>query len=273
MRILLKLALVLGLVALLPHVAPGDEAAEFVSLEGTPVAAGNPIEDNPGARLVLHFKAPVLWLFRTKAAQPAGTVVVCPGGAYVCLEMQREGENTARALNDMGFDVAILEYHIASGANERELALADALEAFRLVKTKGATLGLHPARVEIMGYSAGGRLAARTAAALRPEEQPDGVILVYPAYLDETVAGTGAPAITLPAKPGRLFAAIAVNDHPEWVKGCQAYVAAWKKAGGDAEFHLLPDGGHGFGMTAKAEDSNQHWADLLRAFLVGGAAK
>jgi acetyl esterase/lipase len=271
----LILLMLCALATSLPGLASGLDApgAEFISLDGKPMAAGNPIEDSPGARLVLRFKAPVLWLLRTKAAKPSGTVLLCPGGAYICLEMQREGENTARALNEMGFDVVILEYHIGSGAPERDLALADALEAFRLVKAKGVALGLHPARMELMGYSAGGHLAARTAAALGPREQPDGVILVYPAYLDERAAGTNKPRVAPPAKPGRLFGAIAANDHPEWVKGCEEYVEAWKSAGGCADFHLLPEGGHGFGMAANLADSNQHWPDLLRTFLVGAEPK
>ena len=271
----MRLRLTFAFLAALPILAFAQDAAaplpEFVSLDGKPVAGGNPIEDKPNARLVLHFKAPVLWLFRTKATNPAGTVLLCPGGGYVILEMEREGKNTARALNDMGFDVAILEYHIASGANERDLALDDALQAFHLVKTNGASLGLHPARVEIMGYSAGGHVAARAAAKLEPGGQLDGVILVYPAYLEETAPGTGTPLVVPPAKPGRLFATIAVNDMAERVKGCEAYVQAWKNAGGETDFHLLPDGGHGFGMAANAADSNLNWPELVKAFLAAGA--
>ena len=214
-----------------------------------------------------------MWLLRSKAANPAGTVMLCPGGGYQTLEMNREGANTAQALNDMGFDVAVLEYHIGAGANVRDLALADALQAFRLLKTNGGDFGLHSARIDIMGYSAGGHLATRAVAKLGPDEQPDDVILVYPAYLNETKPGTSTTAFALPAKPGRLFVAMAVNDDAGWIKGCETYVQAWKDAGGYTDFHLLPRGGHGFGMDAKASDSVEDWPDLLKAFLASGQSK
>lgn len=242
--------------------------ADYVSLEGRPVFGGNPIDVNQNAALITHFQSPVLWLFRSKVKAPQGTVILCPGGAYCALEMRNEGENTARFLNEQGFDVAILEYHIASGAEEYELALADAVKTFRLLKSSAPSIGLHNGRIEIMGYSAGGHLAARTVQNLGEDEQPDGLILVYPAYLNETVPGNATDAVKPPHRPGRLFALIARNDNPEWVKSSQSYAATWKEAGGDTTFHLLSDGGHGFGMAVNSVDSNQHWPDLLKEFLL-----
>lgn len=257
----------LSLLAETETVTPSQ--ADFVSLEGNSVPAGNPIENKPNSYLIIHFKEPVLWLFRSKVEAPQGTVLLCPGGAYCALDMRNEGENTARFLNELGFDVAILEYHISSGAEERELALADAVRAYRLLRSNGVSLGFHNERIEIMGYSAGGHLAARTAQKLGESEQPDGLILVYPAYLNETKPGKPIPAVTPPLKPGRLFALIAANDNSGWVKGCETYAKTWQNSGGDATFNLLPDGGHGFGMAAKSADSNQHWPDLLKVFLQG----
>jgi len=257
--------MILPLLAQAETVAPAQ--ADFVSLGGQTVPAGNPIDANPNVKIITQFKSPVLWLFRSKAATPQGTVLVCPGGAYCALEMMNEGENTARGLNEMGFDVAILEYHIRSGAEEIELALADAVKAFHLIKSNGPALGLHNARIEIMGYSAGGHLAARTAQKLGESNQPDGLILIYPAYLN-----TGNPWKTnvVPAhKPGRLFALIGDKDNPDWIKGCQEYADKWKNAGGDSTFTLLPNGGHGFGMTPNTADSVGHWTDLLKTFLLG----
>jgi acetyl esterase/lipase len=247
---------------------PAPAQADYVSLEGKSLTAGNPIENNPDARLILHFKDPLLWLFRSKAQAVRGTVLVCPGGGYTVLDMRGEGENTARTLNEAGFDAAVLEYHIASGSEERELALTDALKAFRLLKSNGPSLRLHTARLDLMGYSAGGHLAARTTEKLGAAEQPDGLILIYPAYLNETMPGTTVPAVAPPLRPGRLFALIGANDDADWVKSCEAYAQAWKSAGGEAAFHLLPDGGHGFGMAARSIDSNQHWPDLLKSFLL-----
>jgi acetyl esterase/lipase/lysophospholipase L1-like esterase len=238
------------------------------SLEGQPVAPVNFPEDG----LVKDFHAPRLQLFRSASAAPRGTVLLFPGGGYNVLETTREGANTARFLNTQGFDVAVLEYHIAPGpqplgSQGRELALADALQAYRLLKTSAASLGVHSGRLALMGYSAGGHLAARTAQQLGLDEQPDDVILVYPAYLQETLPGTVAPAVMPPKTPGRLFALIASNDNADWVNSCQQYVKIWKGYDGSATFHLLPEAGHGFGMESTVAASAQQWPCLLQAYL------
>ena len=119
----------MALVALacLPLLARADVASlakvECVTLEGKPVPAGNPVE---GDR-IKTFSAPALLLFRSEVKPAKGTVLLFPGGGYRILEMQKEGENTARFLNQKGFDVALLEYHVASGPQTRDLALGDAL--------------------------------------------------------------------------------------------------------------------------------------------------
>jgi len=79
--------------------------ADGLSLNGKPVLTGNLVDGN----LVKVFTAPVLLLFRSPARLVRGTVLLFPGGAYSVLDMKNEGENTARFLNQQGFDVALLE--------------------------------------------------------------------------------------------------------------------------------------------------------------------
>lgn len=211
---------------------------------------------------------PALQIFPSGVSSVKGTVMLLPGGGYGRLAIGHEGVNTARLLNEQGFDVAILEYHVSAGGKTREMALDDALTAFRMIKTGHAKLGLRGGRLGIMGYSAGGHLAARTVEALGPREQPDDVILIYPAYLDETIKRTDILAVKPPVTPTpRLFALIAADDNRRWVRSCRDYVKTWKEHGGPADFHLLPDGGHGFGMKESRPGAAQHWPDLLKAFL------
>ena len=258
----------------LPFLARADALSlasiECVSLEGKGIPAGNQID---GDR-VKTFSGPALLLFRSPVKSSLGTILLFPGGGYNILEMQKEGENTARFLNQLGFDVALLEYHVASGSKTRDLALADAMTAFRLLKNNASALKLHAGRFGIMGYSAGGHLAARTVQNLAANEQPDDLILVYPAYLNEGAPGIDIPDIKPPQKSGRLLVVISSNDNPDWVKSSQAYAESWKALGGAVTLHFLPDGGHGFGMEADSSASAQHWADLLKAFLLdkSGAA-
>ncbi len=260
-------ALLLGLAARTS--APAAAGPEFLTLDGRP-AAGNPVDADGHIR---KLNAPVLRRIPAAAAEPRGTILLCPGGGYAVLSAVNEGALTARFLNEQGFDVAILEYRIAAGPATRDLALADALQAVRLIRSRGATLGLRGPRLGLMGYSAGAHLAARAVQELEAAEQPDDLILVYPAYLEETLPGTVVPAV-LPPRDSRtrLFALIAANDNPKWIAGCREFVKTWQGWDGAAVFHLLPDGGHGFGLRPDRQGAAQAWPDRLAAFLAAPPA-
>lgn len=237
--------------------APQLSAPEYVELDGTPTPQGNPLSgDN-----IKTFGSPVLRLYRTLSTVPQGTVLLFPGGGYRWLAMKWEGEGTAAALNEKGFDVVILEYHVlenpdvaalpesARMAKTRDLALDDALTAYRLIRTRGSEWKLHLNRLAVMGYSAGGHLAARTVQNLHPEEQPADLVLIYPAYLDKTIPGQGGPEVVPPGKPARMYVLFGDQDNAGWIKGCQDYATEWDSAGGKSSVTLLPGLGHGFGPS------------------------
>nr|WP_237763917.1 alpha/beta hydrolase [Terrimicrobium sacchariphilum] len=175
--------------------------------------------------------------------------------------MKWEGEKTADALMQKGFDVVILEYHVLdnpdvaalpeSGRMEktRELALEDALKAYRLLRTRGPEWNLHMDRLAVMGYSAGGHLAARLAQHLTPAELPSDLVLIYPAYLDKPLRSGGGREVVPPEKTGRLYVLFGDQDNAGWIRGCQDYVADWERAGGKATVVFLPGLGHGFGAS------------------------
>jgi lysophospholipase L1-like esterase/dienelactone hydrolase len=243
---------------------------EWFSLAGNPVAAGNS-EASDG--LVRKVDTPVLRVTHSPAATPQGTVLLLPGGGYQLLDVVNEGSRTAQTLNDFGYDVVTLEYHVNSGPDTRDLALADALTAWRLLKTRPAALGVHGGRSVLMGYSAGGHLAARVVQNLinSSDLQPDDLILVYPAYLDEIPSGSSAPKVQPPTNSkSRLVVMMAANDRPAWLKGAHDYVDAWRKNGGYAIFQEFKDGGHGFGMKADLTGEIAQWPSVLQYFLENG---
>ena len=247
------------------NVAPSQ--AEWISLDGQPVAGGNRVEADG---IIRQYQGPVIRLMRSAAPAPKGTILLFPGGGYSILSAIAEGSKTAEFLNQNGFDVGILEYRVGKVATIREQALEDALTSWRLITANSQALGLHVDRLGIMGYSAGGHLSARTAQALAKsstERQPDDLILVYPAYLNECPAGSVWPAVQPPAAPkGRLFLLVAANDRAEWCSSSTVYAKAWKGYDGQASFHLLPDGGHGFGMGDKRSGAAKNWPELLKDF-------
>ncbi len=242
----------------------------FVGLDGAPVAQANAADSDGYVR---HVAKPVLRLLRCAAAAPKGTVLLFPGGGYGLLAVGHEGTRTAAFLNAQGFDVAQLDYTVSAGPATRDMALKDALAAWHLLRAKGKALGLHGERLGVMGYSAGGHLAARLTAYLPAAEQPDDVMLIYPAYLDETSAGTRVMAVKPPAHPsGRLFALIAANDNPKWVASTQEYARIWKETGGAAQMQVFKDGAHGFGMQAQLQGAPKEWPAMLAAFLAAPPA-
>lgn len=243
----------------------------WFSLDGLPMQAGNPVETNG---LIRKFNAPVLRVTRSSTNKPQGTILLLPGGGYQLLDMGNEGSLTADNLNRFGYDVVTLEYHIDSGEKTRELALQDALHAWRLIKTRSAALGIRGGRFGMMGYSAGAHLAARavqTLAANSPDQQPDDLILIYPAYLDECAPGLTEPQTRPPEHPvPRLIVMIAEDDKPAWVNGSVQYVDAWRKSGGQVSYHPFKTGGHGFGMKPGLTGDLERWPETLNYLLENG---
>lgn len=232
---------------------------------------GLPAEPNPVGKdgIIRKFKAPVLRLMRTTAEKPKGTALILPSGGYHVLSVVADGVKKGQFWNSIGYDVAILEYTISEKNWERDdkirdAALKDVLAAVPLVRGRAKEFGLHEGKFILMGGSAGGHLAARTVAALPEKDRPDALVLFYPAYLEEIPAGAKDPGMPVPGgKLPSLFAAIATNDNAKWINGARAYAGAWEKAGGQAQFKLFDDGGHGFAAGSRAE---KEWPALLKTF-------
>lgn len=253
-------------IALFASAVVADEpGARFRGLDGSPLEQGNAVDPSGHIRV---FARPVVRIHRAPAATVKGCILVLPGGGYKVLAADKEGSDTALFLNQQGYDAAVLEYPIDQGPGTRDHALRDAMSAFRALRADPARFGLRGGRFGLLGYSAGGHLAARTTAMLTPEERPDDLMLIYPAYLQERKSGTDRPAVEPPDAPhGRLFVLIARNDQAQWVQSSEVYVAAWRTRKGEAVWHLLPDGGHGFGMAPDRKGAAIGWPEHLAAFL------
>jgi len=219
------------------------------------LGGGNPHEDN----LIKTFVAPVLQVFHSTQAPSRGTGHRPAGGGYRFLAIKHEGEATAAFLTHLGFDVVMLEYHVLNSPetaglpdNERlakARALDDSVKAYRLVREQGKNLGLRTDRLTLLGYSAGGHLAARTAEALTAAEQPDLLVLVYPAYLDKTKPGSKEPEVLPPAQSKRLVVLMGDKDNANWIQGSQNYAHAWSADPRRVNYVLIPGAGHGFGAS------------------------
>jgi len=238
--------------------------ASYVALSGEALPGGNPVEADGN---IHQFNAPALHLLRTKSKSQKGTVLLLPGGRYEVLNTKNQGAKASQFLNSEGFDVAILEYHVGKNS-PRNLALTDALKAFRLIKANQKSLGLTGGRLDIMGIASGGHLAARTVQKLSEKEQPNDLILISPTDLNETAKGTVFPEVMPPIQPtARLFVTFSVNDNKDWVRSCQEYAKTWKGYDGDATFNLVNDSSFIADKDIDPLDSHLKLAGLLKTFL------
>lgn len=230
------------------------------------------------------------------APRPDGpSVVICPGGGYFGTADDHEGDQVARALNQLGVGAVVLKYRIPDERYCTEPRLApwcDLQHALRWVRTNGPAAGLGTAKVGVLGFSAGGHLAATGAtglpagAAVDLGERPDFAVLIYPVVtLVEAVAhrgsaerllGAGASTLELAqfsaerlvsAATPPTFLVHASDDEPVPVENSLLFYQALRKAGVRAEMHLYDQGGHGFGLYNSG--TSYRWIDRLASWLAG----
>ena len=237
-----------------PGKVPGGQA-DFKEEE----LAASPKEAKPVKRLV-NVSKPTISVFRPAKQYATGTaVVICPGGGYHHLAFDKEGEEVAAWLNSLGVTGIVLKYRVpARQGQPKHLApLQDAQRAMSLVRANALAWNLDPHRIGILGFSAGGHLAAvastnfdqRQYDALDATDQvscrPDFAVLVYPAYL---AAGDRlAPEIRVNSQTPPVFFALAGDDRIS-VEGSIALCLALRRAKVPAELHVYATGGHGFGL-------------------------
>ena len=251
--------------------------------EGVPGAKPDGGQERLVDDRVSNVQVPTLTVFPADPARAVGTaVVMCPGGGYVRLAITKEGNGFARILNDIGVTVFILKYRLVEYGHPAPLQ--DVLRAVRLVRSRATEFGIDPARIGVMGSSAGGHLAAsaatlydapegRTGAALDAvSARPDFIALIYPVItMKPPFAHMGSRKALLGAEPtDALVERMSVEtqvtaatppaflvhtgeDASVPLENSILFFQALRKAGVPAELHLFEKGAHGFG-TAQAWD-------------------
>jgi endo-1,4-beta-xylanase len=232
---------------LYPGAAPGSEG---IHDEEVWVERGKGIVD----RSVASVHQPTLTAYLPVAEKHTGVgIIVAPGGGYTHLAIDKEGHDIAKWLNTLGLAAFVLKYRLPRTEGHQytiETAVADAKRAMRLVRGRAGEWRVDSSRIGMMGFSAGGNLAARIgmdfdkgqAGAADPIERqssrPDFLVLGYPSIpQDLTVTAETPPTFLVHADDDRLSAENSVR-----------FYLALKKAGVSAELHIYSKGGHGFGI-------------------------
>jgi len=211
------------------------------------------------------------------AAKPgAPIVIVCPGGGYGILAEEHEGAEVARRLNAFGSAAVVLRYRVPRRDKDKPwtVPVMDARRTIQIVRERAKEWNADSAKVGILGFSAGGNLAARVA--YSPAEagtvRPDFAVMVYPAYLFEkdkpdSVLREGPDGVVPPkgTKPVPAFFAHSADDgYP--AEGSMALAKVLKSMGGSTEVHVWAKGGHGWGASDRCEAAKK-WTDLLGAWM------
>lgn len=251
-RLLLVLALALP--------ATADDLVR-VDLTGKPGVPA-PVAENgkDGIARIHKIDQASLELYPTTNQPARGTLLICPGGGYAILAIEHEGRSIARRFNACGYDAAVLNYHVSEGDRTRAMALEDAKGALALLRKDGAKLGLKTTRIGVMGFSAGGHLAARLAheAASAP---PDFLVLMYPAYLEKS------GELLEDVKPPRVPTFVYTAENDKFVTSARAFSAYCKAEGISCDLHLPSTGGHGFGLKETLPEGVRDWPEKLCEFL------
>ena len=249
---------------------------------GAPGALGNEDSDQPSLTIFLPVKN-----------QANGTgVIVCPGGSYTALASNHEGRQVANWLNSLGIAAFVLKYRLGPRYHH-PIELGDAQRAIRLVRSQATEYGIAPDRLGVMGFSAGGHLAATMGTHFdngnatdpdpiqRAGSRPDFLVLGYPVIsfttpythqgsLHNLLGDNPDPKlmqnlsnelqVTAQTPPTFLFHT--TEDKTVPVENSVLFYLALRKAGVAAEMHIFERGPHGVGLALR-DPALAMWPQLL----------
>lgn len=257
-------------VELWPDGAPGSEGK--TGEEAVRIAES-------GDHVVSSVHRPSITVYAPAGKSPGGHatgagVLVIPGGGHRELWVDHEGHSVARWLSERGIAAFVLKYRLArqegSTYGVESHALPDAARALRVIRSRAKEWKVDPSRLGVLGFSAGGELAAlaaqrgsdadpKAAAAVdRESSRAAFQVLIYPGR-SESIAPT--------AKSPPAFLLCGENDRADISQGLAKVYLRFKEAGLSAELHVLAGAGHGFGVRASNRGATATWLELVHGWL------
>lgn len=241
--------------------APGEQPGPGQEVDTT--RENSPLVADRRVARVGGITNPTIQVFSPPKEKNTGAaVVVFPGGGYSILALDLEGTEVCEWLNTIGVTGVLLKYRVPphKGAVRYAAPLQDAQRAVRLVRAHAEEWGVDASRVGVLGFSAGGHLAAASSTNYEAETypagdpadklscRPDFAVIIYPGYLwakGESDQVAQELKVTASTPPTFLVQA---EDDPVHVENSVYYYLALKNAKVPAEMHLYAAGGHGYGL-------------------------
>jgi len=239
---------------------------------------------------IAHVHQPTLEVYLPPAGSATGAaVVICPGGGYHILAIDKEGRAVARWLNSLGVAGIVLKNRLYDYGHPAPLM--DAQQALATVRRAAEAWGIDTGRIGIMGFSAGGHLAATAGTHFDDPViegeiglRPDFMILIYPVIsMQDGITHLGSRRNLLGEDPlpelvhlmsnetqvtsetPPTFIAHANDDATVPVENALRFYMALRREGVPAAMHIFEEGGHGFGLGVQGAVTA--WPDLCAAWL------
>ena len=257
-----------------------------------------PEEVGNGSRLVAgrpwhwasHVSRPTMTIYPPRGRNTRAAILVLPGGGYAAVAMDLEGTEICDWITKQGVTCILLKYRVPQAwrhdrvekAPKVQLPLQDAQRAMGLLRHRAASYGIDPRKLGVIGFSAGGHLAAAVSnaakrtyesvdAADREPSRPDFAIVLYPGHLwKETSSRTSlelSPWVEIRASAPPTLLIHSMNDPTDDVRHSLAYGLALNEVGVPVEMHLYARGGHAFGMRPTPDPITTEWPELVKAWL------
>ncbi|MFO0923756.1 MAG: alpha/beta hydrolase [Pirellulales bacterium] len=235
------------------------------------------VDEGPGKCNVANIHNPSITPYLPKDRNSKGltAVLIAPGGGHRMLCMGHEGYGLGEWFADHGIAAFVLKYRLAreqgSVYTVDDHAMADTRRALRLIRDRSEEWGIHPDRIGVLGFSAGGELAAlaamdwdlgNLAANDRVEKQscrPAFQALIYP-------GSSKRFAVTDKVPPA--FIALGYKDRDDISIGMAELYLKYKAKGVPAELHIYSNAGHGFGYREGTKAAYGEWPTRLREWLI-----